>query len=38
VVAASVALSMEEMDVLDHALTKVAGPRYTPERMATVDR
>ena len=38
VVAASVALSAQEMELLDHALATVAGPRYNAERMATVDR
>ncbi len=38
VVAASVALSPQEMELLDRALAHVAGPRYNSERMATVDR
>ena len=38
VVAAEIALDSREMDILDNALKQVAGPRYSPERMAMVDR
>ncbi|USX20804.1 aldo/keto reductase [Oxalobacteraceae bacterium OTU3REALA1] len=38
VVAAGIALDSREMDILDNALKQVAGPRYSPERMAMVDR
>jgi aryl-alcohol dehydrogenase-like predicted oxidoreductase len=36
--AAGVALDAAEMDQLDRALVQVAGPRYSEERMAMVDR
>jgi aryl-alcohol dehydrogenase-like predicted oxidoreductase len=38
--AAAIALSSAEMTSLDAALApeKVAGPRYNPQRMATIDR
>ena len=38
VAAAGIALNAREMDVLDNALKQVAGPRYSKERMAMVDR
>ncbi|SEO31042.1 Predicted oxidoreductase [Duganella sp. CF517] len=38
VAAAEVALDVREMDILDNALKQVAGPRYSKERMAMVDR
>jgi len=38
VAAAGIALDAREMDVLDNALKQVAGPRYSKERMAMVDR
>jgi aryl-alcohol dehydrogenase-like predicted oxidoreductase len=38
VAAAGIALSAAEIDQLDRALSKVAGPRYSQARMATVDR
>ena len=38
VAAAEIALDAREMDVLDNALKQVAGPRYSKERMAMVDR
>jgi aryl-alcohol dehydrogenase-like predicted oxidoreductase len=38
VAAAAIALDAAELDQLDRALTQVAGPRYSPARMATVDR
>jgi len=36
--AADVALSLDEIAALEAALSQVAGPRYSQERMATVDR
>lgn len=36
--AADIVLSAAEMDALESALQQVAGPRYSQERMATVDR
>lgn len=36
--ASEITLSAAELATLDHALSQVAGPRYSPERMATVDR
>jgi len=36
--AADVALSPDEITALEAALSQVAGPRYSQERMATVDR
>ena len=36
--ASDVALSAAELATLNNALSHVAGPRYSPERMATVDR
>lgn len=36
--AAEISLDASEMNRLDHALTKVAGPRYNEARMAMVDR
>ena len=38
VAAAEIALDIREMDILDNALKQVAGPRYSKERMAMVDR
>jgi aryl-alcohol dehydrogenase-like predicted oxidoreductase len=38
VAAADVRLDAAEMDQLDRAMTQVAGPRYSKERMAMVDR
>lgn len=38
VAAAGIALDAREMGVLDGALKQVAGPRYSKERMAMVDR
>ena len=38
VAAADIALDAAELGQLDGALTQVAGPRYSKERMATVDR
>jgi len=38
VAAADIALSAGDMDILDNALKQVAGPRYSQERMAMVDR
>jgi aryl-alcohol dehydrogenase-like predicted oxidoreductase len=38
VAAADLVLEQAEMDQLDRALVQVAGPRYSPERMAMVDR
>jgi aryl-alcohol dehydrogenase-like predicted oxidoreductase len=38
VAAADLALAPAEMDQLDRALVQVAGPRYSTERMAMVDR
>jgi aryl-alcohol dehydrogenase-like predicted oxidoreductase len=38
VAAAGVALDAAEMDQLNRALVQVAGPRYSEERMAMVDR
>jgi len=38
VAAAGIALDTREMDILDNALKQVAGPRYSRERMAMVDR
>ena len=38
VAAAEIALDQTEMAVLDNALKQVAGPRYSKERMAMVDR
>lgn len=38
VAAAHIALDAGEMAILDHALQQVAGPRYSEERMAMVDR
>ena len=38
VAAAGIALDAREMDILDNALKQVAGPRYSKERMAMVDR
>ena len=38
VAAAAIALDAAELGQLDRALTQVAGPRYNPARMATVDR
>lgn len=38
VAAAAIALDAAELEQLDRALTQVAGPRYNPARMATVDR
>ena len=38
VAAAGIALDAREMGVLDNALKQVAGPRYSKERMAMVDR
>jgi aryl-alcohol dehydrogenase-like predicted oxidoreductase len=38
VAAAAISLSAAELSQLDRALTQVAGPRYNPARMATVDR
>ena len=38
VAAADIALSASDMDILDNALKQVAGPRYSKERMAMVDR
>jgi len=38
VAAADIALSAGDMDILDNALKQVAGPRYSKERMAMVDR
>lgn len=38
VAAAAIVLDAAELDQLDRALTQVAGPRYSPARMATVDR
>lgn len=38
VAAADIALDSREMDILDNALKQVAGPRYSTERMAMVDR
>ncbi len=36
--AADIALSAAEMAQLEQALAHTAGPRYSPERMAAVDR
>jgi len=36
--AADITLSADELSTLSHALTQVAGPRYSKERMAQVDR
>lgn len=36
--AAEIRLSPQEITLLESALKQVAGPRYNPERMATVDR
>lgn len=36
--ASQVTLNAEEMAQLEQALSQVAGPRYSPERMAMVDR
>jgi aryl-alcohol dehydrogenase-like predicted oxidoreductase len=36
--ATGVALNASELALLDGALQRVAGPRYNPERMASVDR
>lgn len=36
--AANVSLDASELDQLDRALAKIAGPRYSKERMAMVDR
>ena len=36
--AAEVVLSPDEIATLENALKKIAGPRYSKERMATVDR
>ena len=38
--AAAIDLSPEEMSMLDHALApeRIAGPRYNPQLMATIDR
>lgn len=36
--ATDVTLSASEITALENALQQVAGPRYTNERMATVDR
>ena len=38
VAAANIALDASELEQLGRALTEVAGPRYSKERMATVDR
>jgi aryl-alcohol dehydrogenase-like predicted oxidoreductase len=38
VAAAEIVLSAAEMQQLEQALAQVAGPRYSPERMAMVDR
>lgn len=38
VAAADLVLDQAEIDQLDRALVQVAGPRYSPERMAMVDR
>ena len=38
VAASQISLSAEEMATLDSALQQVAGPRYSEERMAMVDR
>jgi len=36
--AADITLGADELSTLSHALTQVAGPRYSKERMAQVDR
>jgi aryl-alcohol dehydrogenase-like predicted oxidoreductase len=36
--AAEITLSPQEIATLESALQQIAGPRYNPERMATVDR
>jgi aryl-alcohol dehydrogenase-like predicted oxidoreductase len=38
VASAAISLDAAEMEQLDHALATVAGPRYSKERMAMVDR